>query len=547
MSNLQRLTANLVGKIRREILNGREYLVAPISMIVPGVLNGSKGPLLYPLDEITKNADAWNGIPIVVNHPTDEDDNPVSGRTPKVLEKSGIGTIFNVTANGKLTAEGWFDVEKTKQLSPSTLNKLEKGETEELSTGLFTDNIAVKNKAEFNGKPYTHIARNYRPDHLAILPGKRGACSVEDGCGVNVNEENKEPSDKELKRHLDWDNVENTNWHEETIDLIDNHNRPGDHPGGGGKGGGGKGKKVGGKMSGTERVNSLSDSVSKTLASNSKKKAVSKTDIFKAIDRKGMAGLTQKQRSKAVEATVDKILQKGGNVTGIPLSRIKKNKPTSNLSNKEAIMPLTEELKDQIVDGLIANEGVDCEDCNPWEEDDREILNSLPDEKLMALNAQREMLANAEGDEDEDEEEEEEKKAVPAFMKKKKAVSNQEPVVNQKSKTAQEWLADAPEEVRSAVTNAMAFEKRQKDDLIKKITKNERNSFSKDYLGSRSLEELQGLAALATNGEDQNDNQQQVLIPNYAGISGVTSNLGEDFSGEDQDMIPEPFDWSKGK
>jgi hypothetical protein len=39
------LTANLVGRSRRETLNGREYIVAPVTLIVPGVLNGSKGAL----------------------------------------------------------------------------------------------------------------------------------------------------------------------------------------------------------------------------------------------------------------------------------------------------------------------------------------------------------------------------------------------------------------------------------------------------------------------------------------------------------------------
>jgi hypothetical protein len=31
------------------------------------------------------------------------------------------------------------------------------------------------------------VARNYRPDHLAVLPDQRGACSLTDGCGVMVN------------------------------------------------------------------------------------------------------------------------------------------------------------------------------------------------------------------------------------------------------------------------------------------------------------------------------------------------------------------------
>lgn len=183
--HLTTLACNFAGSIRYETLNGRSYIVAPLSMIVPGVLNGSKGPLLYPLPEIQKNADAWNGIPIVVNHPTDEKGNGISARHPKVLEESGIGQVFNTTVKGKLTAEGWFDVAKTNQVQPSIISSLQSGQPIELSTGLFTKNIP--SKGVFNSKQYTYIATNYRPDHLAVLPDKKGACSLEDGCGVLIN------------------------------------------------------------------------------------------------------------------------------------------------------------------------------------------------------------------------------------------------------------------------------------------------------------------------------------------------------------------------
>jgi hypothetical protein len=42
----------------------------------------------------------------------------------------------------------------------------------------------------FNGVKYEGIARNLRPDHLAILPDDKGACSLEDGCGVNNTSKN---------------------------------------------------------------------------------------------------------------------------------------------------------------------------------------------------------------------------------------------------------------------------------------------------------------------------------------------------------------------
>lgn len=179
-----RLVANFSGKVRRVKSGGREYLVAPMTLLNPGVLNGSKGPLLYPPDEVSKNYRQWNGVPIVVYHPH-RMGQPVSASAPGVLESQGVGVIRNAVSNGKLQAEGWFDAEKTKRVNPGVYDRLMRGEAIELSTGLFTDNEATS--GDFNGRPYTHIARNYRADHLAVLPDQTGACSIQDGCGVLVN------------------------------------------------------------------------------------------------------------------------------------------------------------------------------------------------------------------------------------------------------------------------------------------------------------------------------------------------------------------------
>lgn len=183
-ANLASVVANLSGEVRRAKMHGREYLVAPLSMIVPGVLPGSKGPLLYPEDEVSKNPGAWNGIPIVVNHPM-KDGMPVEARSPDILDKYQIGTVFNARYNGKLVAEGWFDVDRTRKTNIGIYQRLVNNEPQELSTGLYTDNEPFE--GTWNGRDYKYIARNYRPDHLAILLTSRGACSIQDGCGVLIN------------------------------------------------------------------------------------------------------------------------------------------------------------------------------------------------------------------------------------------------------------------------------------------------------------------------------------------------------------------------
>jgi len=186
---MELLAYNLANvKTRRKTLNGREHLIVPMTMIVPGVLGGSRGALYYPPDEVKKHPSIWNSMPIVVEHPR-RDGQPVSARSPDILNSVGIGFVMEATVNeeGKLIAEGWFDIDKTRQVDIRILNRLNKGDPVELSTGLYTDN--EESAGTYEGKAYTHIARNYRPDHVAILPDDIGACSLDDGCGVLVNQQ----------------------------------------------------------------------------------------------------------------------------------------------------------------------------------------------------------------------------------------------------------------------------------------------------------------------------------------------------------------------
>ena len=184
------LLTNAVGRVRRERLNGREYVVAPVSMIVPGVLNGSKGRLFYSPQETSRNVDAWNGVPLTDGHPLDDAGNPISARSPEA-SKSHLGVVYAANYQNKLVAEGWVDVELAKKSDrgKAILNKLDAGQRIELSTGLFTNNVKAPPGASYFGRPYDYVAKDYRPDHLAILLDQRGACSLTDGCGVLVNQE----------------------------------------------------------------------------------------------------------------------------------------------------------------------------------------------------------------------------------------------------------------------------------------------------------------------------------------------------------------------
>lgn len=189
MGTLVVINASL-GQVQRIKENGRTYLVADATMIVPGVLHGSKGSLYYPPSEVKSNPAKWDHIPLMENHPYDPVTNaPLSANDDGVWERQGLGEIRNTVYKGKLKTKAWFDENLTKSKSPKIYQNLINNRPLELSTGLFTDNLTAppNSRDPESGRSYDYIATNYRPDHLAVLPNQTGACSIQDGCGILVN------------------------------------------------------------------------------------------------------------------------------------------------------------------------------------------------------------------------------------------------------------------------------------------------------------------------------------------------------------------------
>lgn len=415
---METLICNISGKTVRKTLGGRSYLVAPAALIVSGVLNGSHGPILYTEEEYSRNPTAWNHIPIVVNHPYDdnyEPPRPVSARTEKVLNEAGIGFLLNSRSEGKLLSETWFDEIRTRELVPNVANSLDNNEPIELSTGLDMDRVDVAEGSVFNGVEYKQLATNYRPDHLAVLPDGIGACSIKDGCGVLVNK------DKE---------------------------------------------------------------------------------------KSGMA-------------------------------------------------KMTDEAKKEIVDNLISN--CACQ----FEEDDREVLNAFNDEKLVGWKERtaKQVVKNAENKKKEEEKVLVANKSKEGFvddlgnshtfnddtkkweteLKESKedgtVVGNIEvKLVETKVETTEEWIANAPPEIRSSVLHAQKLEQREIGKLVEKLTVNlegdEKDEVVK-VLNEKSLNELETLSKLAPKVED---NQQ--THNDYSGMG--ESHVSNQAFDRDADLLIAP-------
>ena len=187
MRIFQRLSLTLNAEEHtKKMLNGRQHIVVPTVMIVDGVLNGSNGPGFYGPEENSKNVGAWDHIPLPVYHPTVNGEF-VSAKNPDIVDKYSVGLTFNTRyEDGKLKTECWFDEEKTKAVDKRVYDAIVNKKSMEVSTGLFLEQ--VKQKGVFNQSEYEWVAKNYKPDHLAILPDKLGACSVAQGAGLFANE-----------------------------------------------------------------------------------------------------------------------------------------------------------------------------------------------------------------------------------------------------------------------------------------------------------------------------------------------------------------------
>ena len=167
--------------------DGKTYWVVPVVMMREGVHNGSHGPLLHRADDLGHFIESWNGIPVTVQHPQ-RDGKMVSANAPDILDSYSVGRVYGAHMDGdKLKGHAWIDPERLKVVSATAYQFIEKKQPLDVSVGVFTDEDLES--GQWNLEKYDAVAKNHRPDHLALLPGKRGACSWEDGCGIRNNED----------------------------------------------------------------------------------------------------------------------------------------------------------------------------------------------------------------------------------------------------------------------------------------------------------------------------------------------------------------------
>ena len=440
--------------VKQTTFEGRPHIVAPVVILTEGVHIGSAGRVFYTKEELKRNAQTWAGRPLPVYHPVDGGNN-ISCNDPGVIEKNSVGQIFNTKYEDnppRIVGELWIDVEKANKVDQRVLQELSDGRLE-VSTGMWFE--LTEQSGVWNTEEYDFIASNFQPDHVALLPGGKGACSFEDGCGA--------PRTNEQKTSL-WDSIKA--WFQ------------------------GPGRSA--------------------MAFNEQSHDQIAMKIQNLLD-----GLTDTQNGVYVwlEAVYDKYLiyayaQDSEQTKYYTLTYTVDSDDNVSIADQETKKEVVKKIKWETVNGNMLNDNGDnnteenmdrkkliagliaCANC-VFEESDRPYLEGLSDEKLAKIEEQRVKLNESnKGDSSE---------GLPGNPAPKvegfnSAPSAPAPVpVN----NINDWLKQVPQEMADLVRSSLNAANARKDFLVKQIGENPRNTFTTEELNAMKVNQLEGLASLA--------------------------------------------------
>lgn len=482
-----RFTANIEGKSRHDELHGRPHRVVPTAMLAEGVWQGSGGPVYYPNSELESSVLAWNHKPVVVYHPK-VGGNFVSACDPVVLNTRQIGVILKTKFDDKLRTETWIDVERANAVDGRVLEAVDGGQRIECSTGLQTEN-EIKD-GEFKGTKYSAIARNYRPDHLAILPDAIGAYSVKDGGGLLANERFEPQRNQQIHRRSIEAALKSIG-----VSLTDN------------------------ELAYSQISSQLTDLLASKFGEPGKYWPGYVIDcypdrvIFYSDGKLQSIGYSVKDNTVSLEGDASEVTrvieyqtQNGSysvNASGLLIFN-RKEEPGMAFDKKKH------------VDSLIGN---------GWEETDRVALEGLADGVLQKITPVKKetpppdppppdpkkkatkVIKNAKKEEEvegtEEENVEEEEKETPAKV------------------TLEELLNQTDPDTRDHFNRIKQGAKRERESLVASLVGNENCAFSEAYIKDpkRSLEELRGLAKMAAR-ETPSEREGSILRDEYLSNMG---------------------------
>lgn len=472
--SIQNLTINLLPKlVRHDTMEGKEYTVVPMVILTEGVHAGSEGAMYYPPDELSKTPAVWNHKPVVVYHP-EINGQGVSACDPQILTNRKVGLMMNTVWDPKakrLKSEAWIEKDRANKVDERIMAAVENNEMMEVSTGVFVD--AELAEGEWNGEEYKAVARNYRPDHLALLPDKVGACSIKDGAGFLRNEARKgSPVANAFKRLL------------VQMGITDN------------------------EMSFNNIASTLSGMLRKQLGMD---KAGYDgpycwvCDVYSDFFVYEVGGKLYRlsysasdtgitlgdEKPVEVQRVTEYRTVDGGKYVGNKQTKTEDSKPPMN--------------KKQTVDAILLAAAALA---GSWTEADRETLMAMNEDQLT-------LISNKVGKVQAPAAPKVEPKAEPAPATNAQGGPGAAPA-SAKVITVQDYIAAAPPEVQQVLNHSVSVYNEEKQKLVDSILAVKNCAFTKDDLSQRPLGELRAMAALAGVGT-----KPAQAAPNYAGMSPV--------------------------
>lgn len=458
---IQKVTANFDGTVRHDTMEGRPYLVAPMVMLTEGVHKGSGGALFYPQEELGKSPQVWNHKPVVVYHPI-VNGVPVSACDPVVLSNRKVGVIMNTRfEDGKLKAEAWMEESRIKTVDNRIAEAIQNQKVMELSTGLFSDNESMV--GDFNGEHYEAIARNYQPDHLALLPDLKGACSVEDGAGLLRNTLVLNEMGFSTIRGLLSSVIPDDAWIEEVYESSVIY-----------------------ELEGQLWKQSYEDDEGSVELTGQAKKVI-KVIEYRAEDGTFVGNINkgENQMAKTKKELVDNLIVDKSVLWN------EKDRGTLEAMDKKILAKMTpvvnEEGEGNAVQEAAENGG------------DGVSESETPVKETTAA------------------------KETPAETPTETSAESESPAQN-KQKTTKEVIANSPPEIAAVLSEGMDSLNREKSLLVNHIVKNPRCKFTKEVLTAKPIKELRLLATLAS---DEETGEIPPIQNTYGGQQPINENTAE--------------------
>ncbi len=474
---IQNLTCNLLPKlVRNDSMEGRDFLVVPMVILTEGVHRGSGGPLYYPKEELSKTPEVWNHKPVVVYHP-EINGQGVSACDPTILTNRKVGLMMNTKfEKGRLRSEAWLEKDRVNAIDERIMAAVENNEMMELSTGVFVDQEAES--GEWKGEEYSGIARNYRPDHLALLPDKIGACSIADGAGFLRNEERRgNPLVGMFKKFL------------AQLGLQDN------------------------ELSHSNISNALSTLLRKKLNMADPKydgPFAWICDTYSDFFIYEVGGKLYRLSYSAADTGVTL-----GDEKPVEVQRVTEYRTVEGakfVGNQDQNIPEGTMNKKTLVDAIIL---AAASLAGSWSEPDRETLMAMNEDQLKLISNKVGKAATP-------------PPAAPAPATPPNVVplpaTNTQTPEPKKPATLQEYVAAAPPEVQQVLNHSMSVYNEEKQKLVEAILAVKNHSFTKEDLSNRPLGELRNLAALAQANQPQT---RTAATPNYSGQAPVPQTTNE--------------------